>query len=159
MKPEVKAEIVTDINFGDRLLFARFEQPMFIDQRFVGFIPKEEKLNVKLCHALMNSLLGLFYIEAMGTGRGDGALDLSKNKFEDDFMIINPEIINQKDREKILRLFRIIEVRASLPIMQELERADRKEFDTVVLESVGLLAYAEKIKESLLTIYKIRKSI
>ena len=107
----------------------------------------------------MNSLISLFYIEAMGTGRGEGALDLSKDKIEADLRIINPSLITKENRDKILKLFKKLETRGILPIKQELEQEDRINFDNAVLEAIGCLQFKEQIKNSLLTLYKIRVTV
>ena len=135
------------------------KKPTFVNQRLVRFTPKTEFVDVKLCHALMNSLIGLYYIEAMGTGRGEGALDLSKNKIENGLKIINPTLISIPDRAKILSLFEALESRDILPIKDELEKEDRALFDKAVLEAVGYLEYKDKIKNSLLVLYNIRSSV
>jgi hypothetical protein len=159
MLPKTMAEMVTSINFGDRLYFARFEQPTFVNQRLVRFSKKSEDVDYKLCHALMNSLIGLFYIEAMGTGRGGGVLDLSKDKIEDDLMIINPQLITNENRAKILTLFEKLEKRQVLSIKEELEQEDRMAFDKVVLDAIGCLAYMEQIKNALLNLYELRIAV
>lgn len=159
MLPSTMAEMVTSINFGDRLFFARFQRPTFVNQRLVGFKPKSEDVDVRLCHALMNSLVSLFYIEAMGTGRGEGALDLSKNKIENDLKIINPQLIGNENKTKILRLFEILEERDIGTIEEELEKEDRINFDNAVLEAIGCLHLREQIKNSLLNLYKIRIAV
>ena len=159
MLPTTIAEIVTSINFGDRLFFARFKESSFVNQRLIRFSRKSEEVDDRLCHALMNSLISLFYIEAMGTGRGEGVLDLSKNKIESSLRIINPELINKKDREKILKLFEKIETRELLPIKEELKQKDRIDFDDAVLDAIDCLSYKEQIKNSLLMLYKIRVSV
>lgn len=159
MLPATMAEIVTSINFGDRLYFARFKEPTFVNQRLVGFTRKSEEVDYKLCHALMNSLIVLFYIEAMGTGRGEGALDLSKDKIEDDLRIINPSLISKENREIILNLFEKLETRKILRIEDELEQADRNAFDDAVLNAIGCFEYKGRIKNALLTLYKIRVAV
>lgn len=159
MLPATMAEIVTSINFGDRLFFARFQKSTFVNQRLVRFSRKSETVDDKLCHALMNSLVSLFYIEAMGTGRGEGALDLSKDKIEADLRIINPALITKENREIILKLFEKLEAREILPIKQELEQEDRINFDNAVLNAIGCLAYKEQIKSALLTLYGIRVAV
>lgn len=159
MLPITMAEIVTGINFGDRLFFARFDEPTFVNQRLVRFSKKTTSIDVNLCHALMNCMLSLFYIEAMGTGRGEGALDLSKDKIENDLHIINPGLISDENKEKILTLFNKLEQRNIFPIQKELEQEDRNNFDNAVLEAIGCLSYKERIKKALLTIYKIRVTV
>lgn len=158
MLPTTMAEIVTNINFGDRLYFARFEEPTFVNQRLVRFTRKSDDVDYELCHALMNSLIGLFYIEAMGIGRGDDALDLSSNKFENDLRIINPILISSEDRSIILSLFASLEERKILKIEEELERADRNAFDDAVLNAIGCTEYKDRIKDALLMLYRIRKT-
>lgn len=159
MLPKTMGEMVTSIGFGDRLFFARFEEPTFVNQRLIRFTRKEENVDIKLCHALMNSILGLFYIEAMGTGRGEGALDLSADKINNDLHIINPALISVEDREKILTLFSKLEARNILPVTQELEQQDRIDFDNAVLKSIGCEAFRNRIKDALLTLYKIRVTV
>ena len=159
MLPSTMAEIVTSINFGDRLYFARFKEPTFVNQRLVRLSKKSDSTDEKLCHALMNSLISLFYIEAMGIGRGEGALDLSKDKIENDLRIINPSLISGADREKILELFEKLETRKILSIKDELEQADRIAFDNAVLNAVNCLEYKDRIKEALLALYEIRIAV
>lgn len=159
MLPTTMAEMVTSINFGDRLFFARFDEPTFVNQRLVRFSKKSKAVDDKLCHALLNSLISLFYIEAMGTGRGEGALDLSKDKIEDGLCIIDPNLINDEDRDQILTLFAKLETRKILNINKELEQEDRKEFDDAVLKAIGCLQYKDRIKSALLALYKIRTTV
>jgi hypothetical protein len=159
MLPATMAEIVTSINFGDRLFFARFEEPSFVNQRLVRFSQKSKEVDVELCHALMNSLISLFYLEAMGTGRGEGALDLSKDKIENDLRIVSPSLISKKDREKIISLFEKLKIRKILPIQDELEQEDRIKFDEAVLSAIGCVQFKERIRTALLTLYKIRTTV
>ncbi len=159
MLPSTLGEMVASVNFGDRLFFARFNEPTFVNQRLVRFTSKTQFVDIKLCHALMNSVVGLFYIEAMGTGRGEGALDLSKDKIEDDLRIVNPNLISDADKVKILELFEKLETREILSITKELDQADRIEFDNAVLDAIGCIDYGDKIKQALLNLYKIRTAV
>lgn len=159
MLPATMAEIVTAVNFGDRLYFARFNESTFVNQRLVRFSRKTENVDFKLCHALMNSLISLFYIEAMGTGRGEGALDLSKDKIEDGLRIVNPSLITTEKRTQILALFERLEARDILPITDELKSSDRNDFDDAVLDAVGCLPYKDQIKKALLRLYQIRTAV
>ncbi len=159
MLPSTLGEMVASVNFGDRLFFARFEKPTFVNQRLVRFTSKSQSVDIKLCHALINSIVGLFYIEAMGTGRGEGALDLSKDKIENDLRIINPDLISDTNKTKILKLFEKLETREIQSITEELNREDRIEFDNAVLNALGCLEYRDQIKQSLLNLYKIRTTI
>ena len=71
--------LITGLNPDKRLFFAKFTEPTCINQRLIGFIPKVENLDINLCHALLNSIVGMFYIEATGFGRGAGALEYRKS--------------------------------------------------------------------------------
>lgn len=159
MLPQTMGEMVTSINFGDRLFFARFDEPTFVNQRLVRFTRKTASVDTRLCHALLNSILGMFYIEAMGTGRGEGALDLSKDKIENDLRIINPDLISTENKESILKLFSTLEQREILPLEKELIQEDRIAFDDAVLSSIGFSDHRNEIKEALLSLYRIRTSV
>lgn len=159
MKPDTMGEIVTSINFGDRLFFAKFNEPTFVNQRLVRFTRKNDRTDLDLCHALLNSTLGMFFIEAFGIGRGEGALDLSKDKFENDLPILNPTIFSEDAKNKILRSFEVMKQRAIKNIEDELLQKDREDLDTSILEAIGMLTQKDKIKSSLLDLYRIRSSV
>jgi hypothetical protein len=159
MKPDTMAEIVTNINFGDRLYFARFQGPTFVNQRLVRFTRKDKNTDIELTHAILNSTLGLFYLEAMGTGRGEGALDLSAEKIKKDLRIINPAMYSKKDRENILAKLKVLVDRGIRNIEEDLNSSERKELDQAILKPLGLDCLIEDIKNSLKALYKIRSSV
>ncbi|OGD68111.1 hypothetical protein A2996_00855 [Candidatus Campbellbacteria bacterium RIFCSPLOWO2_01_FULL_34_15] len=159
MKPNTMADIVTNINFGSRLFFARFNEPTFVNQRLVRFTKKNDEVDIKLSHALLNSTLGLFYLEAMGIGRGEGALDLSSDKLKNDLKILNPELYSQEQKDLIKEKFISLENRNILDLENEVAKEDRKELDKAVLEPLGLLNYRDDIKKSLMDLYRIRMSV
>ncbi len=150
-----KALIITGLNPNKRLFFARFENPTCINQRLIGFYPRSNDVNVKLCHALLNSIIGMFYIEATGFGRGLGALDLSKDKIETSFML-NPSLISKEQENEILKAFEPLLKRKILTVQEELKQDDRKIFDKIVLKSYGLESFYERIKNCLLEMVSIR---
>lgn len=63
------ADLVASINYGDRLFIAKLKERSFVNQRLARFTKKTEIVDVDLCHALLNSALGMFFIEALGFGR------------------------------------------------------------------------------------------
>ncbi len=158
-----KFTLITSLNPDKRLFFAKFNEPTCINQRLIGFMPKEEYLNlnpnvdIDICHALLNSIVGMFYIEASGFGRGAGALDLSKDKFADSFML-NPSLLSDIQRNEILEAFAPLLKRKILPVSQELEQLDRQHFDSIVLKAYGMENLYEDIKESLLSMMNVRLS-
>lgn len=159
MKPDTMAEIVTSINFGDRLYFARFKEPTFVNQRLVRFTKKSAETNIALIHAILNSTLGLFYLEAMGIGRGEGALDLSAEKIKRDLRTIDPSIYNDENRKNILDKFNALEERGIRNVMDEIASPERDALDRAILEPIGLSELQEDMKNSLEALYKIRASV
>lgn len=149
------ADLVTSMNFGDRLFFAKLTKRSFVNQRLIRFT-KKDGTDVELTHALLNSILGLFYLEALGFGRGEGALDLSSDQLKNNLFMLNPDLIKDDEKSKILKSFQPLLNRTILPLQGELKEKDRIAFDKQVLSSFGLLEYYDKIKESLLGLYNIR---
>ena len=88
-----EAEIFTMMNPDNRMFYAKFRQPTFINQRLIGLRRKRKTDNLDLIHALLNSILSLFYIEAVGFGRGLGVLDINKESISRCYML-NPELLS-----------------------------------------------------------------
>lgn len=153
-----KATIITGMNPDKRLFFARFKEPSCINQRLIGFKPKNPNLDIDICHALLNSIAGMFYIEAIGFERGQGALDLSKDKVEDSF-ILNPNLLSNKQKKDILVAFGSLLKRKILPVEQELQQVDRYNFDIAVLKAYGMESIYSEIKDCLLAMMKVRLGV
>ena len=105
--------------------------------------------------SLEPSIIGIFFIEASGFGRGDGVLDLSKDKLEKSFML-NPDILSDKSKNNILKAFSVLKKRKILPIEQELKMPDRIKFDNEVLKAYNICGLYGKIKNSLLEMVATR---
>ncbi len=159
MKPNTQADMVLGMNLGDRIFVAIMKKRGFVDQRLMRLTKKEEDLDLHLCHALLNSLLGLYMIEASGFGRGLGALDLQPTKLRKGLYILNPVLLSKKDKTKIKKLFQPLKERKVFSLPDELSSSDRLKFDRAVLEAFGLSDSYQKIKKSLLELYNIRKSV
>lgn len=147
------------INPDERLFFSKAPYPVFFDQRLTGLKRKSKKYNLDVLMALMNSIVGLYFIEAIGFGRGLGVLDLNKNKVEKNFKILNPDYITENGQKTIMDLYKKIEIRDVRPLLEELQMKDREEFDKAVLQEFGIEEYYDVIKESLIQIFKIRKAV
>ncbi|MDU1349261.1 N-6 DNA methylase [uncultured Clostridium sp.] len=147
------------INPDERLFFSKAPYPVFFDQRLTGLVRKDKDNDLTILVAMLNSILGVFYIEAIGFGRGLGVLDLNKTKVEERFRILNPELISEENKEQIIDLYKKLESRGVKPIKEELEQVDRINFDKAVLKAFGLEEYYNKIKTSLLQLFNIRKSV
>ncbi len=158
MDDSTKADFVTALNPDKRLFVARFEERTFVDQRFTRMLLKREDDSSELIHALLNSVYGMFAIEAIGFGRGEGVLDASSTKLKKMYMI-NPEAISKQDAEEIIALFSQIKTRNVLDTEEELKDEKREAFDRKVLQAVGWETLYEPIKKSLLSMQHTRHAI
>lgn len=113
---------------------------------------------MEIYHALMNSVLGLFYIEAIGFGRGLGVLDTNSTNFKK-VRVLDPKLINTIQRSHILELFGVLLQRDMLPVRQEVYMADRIAFDKYIFEVYGIADYYEPVKESLISMQKVRFAV
>ena len=119
---------------------------------------KSEKSDSKLLHAVLNSIYGMFAIEAIGFGRGLGVLDASSTRLKNMYMI-DIDQISQQDADEIIRLFGKIKNREVMDVEDELKDPARREFDNKVLQSIGARDLYDKIKESLLSLQHTRHCI
>ncbi|MFI3202665.1 MAG: hypothetical protein R3Y54_14305, partial [Eubacteriales bacterium] len=158
MQDTSTAEIVTMMNPDKRLFFAKFSSPTFINQRLIGFRQNTDYTDIELSHALLNSIIGMFYIEAVGFGRGLGVLDINKASISKSFML-NPNNVSQKDRDNIIAKFASLINREIMSTEEELDATDRIEFDNAVLSAFGIESYYGKIKHSLLSMQQARRSV
>lgn len=157
MRDDNVAHLVTTMNPDTRLFYARFNEPSFINQRLIGLRLKDNYHDIELYHALLNSILGMYYIEAVGFGRGLGALDINSDSIKSSF-ILNPNLISAEDKVKILEKFSILSSRMVEATSIELTKADRDDFDNAVLSAFGISGLHNRIKEALLSMQKMRLS-
>lgn len=158
MDDATKADFVTALNPDKRLFVAKFEEKTFVDQRFTRMLVKDINVSVDLLHALLNSLYGMFAIEAVGFGRGLGVLDVSSSKLKKIYMI-NPELISSEDEKEIVRLFKKIKNRDVMDTEEELEDDDRERFDRKVLSAIGHEELYGLIKNALLSMQHTRHTV
>lgn len=149
------AEIFTMMNPDQRLFFAKFENPSFVNQRLIGLTHKAAYHDAELNHALLNSMLTMFYIEASGFGRGLGVLDVNKDSISKCYML-NPKLVNASDRQKILTAFEKVKARKIMKVSEELNDESRLAFEHEVLRSFGIDEYFDMIKSSLLSMQEAR---
>jgi len=159
MSSSAVADIALSMNPDERLFFMRLEERGFVNQRLIRFTLKDENEDIILLSALLNSILGIFYIEALGFGRGLEALDIRAKKYKEKFYILEPDLLDTEQKNKIKELYNLLEKREVLGIIDELEKDDRISLDKEILNAFGLIEYYPKIKKSLIEIYNIRKSV
>jgi len=153
-----RADLVTSENPDKRLFIAELNESVIVDQRLIAMKYKDSVANKELVFALLNSIYGMFAIEANGFGRGQGVLDISKTGFQK-ICMINPELISKEDAAEIIALFSKIKNRNVMEIEDELMNADRQAFDKKVLQSIGHEELYDCIKESLLSMQHTRHCV
>lgn len=158
MDDGTKADFVTALNPNKRLFVAKFEESTFVDQRFTRLLKKDETIDLDLIHALLNSVYGMFAIEAIGFGRGLGVLDASSSNFKK-IAMIDPSQIKQEDADRIKELFERIKNRPVYNTEEELMDKNREDFDRKVLQVIGKEHLYEKIKNSLLSMQRTRLTV
>jgi methylase of polypeptide subunit release factors len=152
------AEVFTGMNPDQRFFFAKFDTPSFVNQRLIGLTHKEAYPDEELNHALLNSMLTMFYIEASGFGRGLGVLDINKDKIAKCYML-NPKLISRENRDKIVKAFEKLKARPIMRVADELSDETRIAFEHTVLKSFGLDNYFDKITSSLLSMIETRTTV
>lgn len=157
MKSNSMNDIAMSVNYGSRLHTIFMENRVFLNQRLIGFQSLPDT-NVELCHALMSSTIGLFCIEGIGSGRGMGVLNLSKDHVERYYHILDPSILSFEEADILIEKFRKLKVRDVLDLPDELEQNDRIEFDQCVLQLYKIAVPLEQIYSSLLTLFSMRQA-
>jgi hypothetical protein len=158
MDDGAKADFVTALNPDRRLFVSKFLVSTFVDQRFTRMLIKDDSISKELLHALLNSVFGMFAMEAIGFGRGLGVLDASSTKLKKMYMI-DPGRISRADEEMIVKLFDRIKDRNVMDTEDELNDPDRKEFDHKVLRAIGHEDLYESIVKSLLSMQFTRHAV
>jgi hypothetical protein len=159
MKPDSIANLAVSMNPGDRLFFMRLSPPAFVNQRLIRFVAKSTAVDVDLCHAVLCSMMGCFFLEALGFGRGLGALDINATKVAKHMLMLDPEKVSPSGRKTILDKFEILKKRDVLAIEKELAKRDRMAFEKAIFRSYGLQVIMSKVKTSLLNLYRLRTAV
>lgn len=157
MGTDALANLVMPLNFGNRLFVSRLIPSAFVNQRLIRF-NAYDGVNIDLCHALLNCTISLFMIEGMGFGRGQGVLDLSKDRIEDFMHILNPTHLDAAQTERIITAFAPLMQRDIMQVADELEMSDRQHFDEVVVEAFSLNVTRDQVYDSLLKLVEIRQT-
>ncbi len=157
MRSETVADLAASMNYDRRLFILRLAPRAFVNQRLIRFTIKPGTgVNLALSHALLCSLMGSFYIEALGFGRGLGVLDLSASKVAKQMRLLNPLSLSPYDGKEILEAFKPLLRRDILHFDKEMRRKDRLLFEDTVLKSFGLADLRHHIVETVLRLHSIR---
>ncbi|MEI6645135.1 MAG: N-6 DNA methylase [bacterium] len=156
MRRDTTAHLAVSMNPDKRLFFMRLNPAAFVNQRLIRLTAKNNEVDIDLCHALLSSLLGCFYLEALGFGRGLGVLDLNASKIARQIQILNPSIVTETNRQSILKAFKVLTLREVLPFEREMQSEDRMGFEQIVFESFGLTSIFPAVQKSVMELHFIR---
>ena len=155
MSASTLADIVISMNPDKKLCFFRFKERSFVDQRLVRFSAKS-KHDIGVYHALLNSAIGMFLLEAIGFGRGEGVLDLNTTKIQKTMHMLDINFLDKADKDEIIRSFLPLLNRDVMNLDEELKQPDRIEFDKKILKIFEINLNVETIYDSLLKLQYIR---
>ena len=157
MRPDTVADLAVSMNPDRRLFIIRLVPRSFVNQRLIRFTLKQDSnVDIELCHALLCSLMGSFYLEALGFGRGLGVLDLNATKIAGQLRMLNPNLISTESRTSILSSFRNLFTRDVLSFHEEIQCEDRINFENSVLLAFGLEELSPIIANTVWRLQKIR---
>ncbi len=159
MNPNELADFVVSVNPDKRLCVHRLGKRAFVNQRLIRFSSRQTRdSNSALHHALLNTAIGMFLIEALGFGRGLGALDLNASKLSAKLHMLNPALLSDEAAKKILKAFAPLLKREPRDLDIELKQTDRQHFDAVVLAAYSVKHLQAPIYASLVAVYNIRQT-
>lgn len=157
MRTEAMADLVASVNPDERLFIARMARRGFVDQRLIRFTAREE-VDVGLLHALLNSVAGMLYLEAIGFGRGESVLDLSATRLAERLHVLDPRQLSPSGAKGVRDAFEPLRTRDVRPLREELAAPDRISFDEVVLSAFGIGVPRQTVAAALLELFGIRKA-
>ena len=147
----VLSNIFVSKGINDRYFFAISDQPLISNNRLYNIYPHDAN-NSKLISSILNSSIEFLFLEIESrVNLGDGLIDNGKEAIEELLFLDPSKTISLKSFNNILK-------RDVLSIFKEVKQKDRKEFDTKILEAMGLDAkiYLPKIYNGLCEIVKER---
>ncbi|MGQ4006437.1 N-6 DNA methylase [Francisellaceae bacterium CB300] len=150
------ADLVASMNFDKRIFIAKLDTRSFVDQRLTRFTAIDHNIDIELAHALLNSILGVFFIESLGFGRGLGALDLSSTRMNKYLKILDPSLLSDDQIKDIKYRFSLFKSRDIEDIREELSHQIRKYFDIAILTYYNIEHLYENIKNSFLFLFNLR---
>ena len=129
-----------------------------VSQRFIP-VRVAGELDKDFAHALLNSSVTYLWQEITGFPKGLGALDRNATSLKKYLRIPDPSLIEDAGRSRILQAFSVLADRTPLPIYQELEQDDRREFDQAVLDCLGLGDKRDDLYQLILGLVASRRSV
>jgi hypothetical protein len=156
----LRPNFALSINAGRRLAVYSLPERNPVDQRFTPMTLLSEPDDLVLWHAILNCSVSLYWIEAMGFGRGLGALDLNKDKVRDCFFVLNPAFLDEAGRNAVKEAFAQLLLRDIQNVPEEIASPERRALDDAAERGFGLqLGTIEKARNSLLELFLIRNAV
>ena len=156
------ADFILPLNPDTRLYIVRSKSKIAMNQRLICLCLKRKysDKDVNFIHALLNSTMSMLMIEMLGFGRGLGVLDITPTKISSGFWIPDIELFTEKARDKIIEAFQPLLKREVMAVPEEIQAADRKNLDRIILNEMGMDSkFSTIIYKSLSIIYNIRKNV
>lgn len=158
MKTDEIVDICTMMNPDNRMFYAKFMTPTFVNQRLIGLRRRKPDDDLDLLLALLNTSLSILFIEAAGFGRGLGALDINKDSLAKCYML-NPALLSEEQKERIKTAFNALKQRGVVDVEQDLADPIRREFDMTVLNAYGIGEYYDTIVADIKAMRHVRKTV
>lgn len=154
------ADFTTSINPSRRFFWSKFDFPTVVNQRVTAFRLKPSfKSEKTLIHALLNTVVSLFFLMSSGFGRGLGVTDLNKESIIQ-INFLNPDILSKDARDRILEAWKTVGCKEIQEIYQQLEDPDWIEFNKIVLREYNIPeSVYELIKLSILGLLNRRLNV
>ena len=149
--------LFTGMNPEQRIFYGLLDKPARIDQRAIGFLPKEG-VNLELYQALLNSIIGVFYTEAIGFPKGLGALDNCAQNVKKMY-ILDSKNLSEVQIQSILLAFKPLLEREIKTTIDEYQQSDRLAFEKVVAECFGYEKYFDDIVNCVIEMQRVRLSV
>lgn len=156
MSATTKADMAVSMNPGERLFFMRMSEPTFVNQRLIRLTKKDESVDIELCHALLCSFVGNFFLEALGFGRGEGVLDLNATKLKDSLQMLNPRLLSNGRAKAVKKAFAKLAARPVKRFEEECCSKDRLNFEHAVLKAYGCESLYEHMLTAVTTLHRLR---
>lgn len=158
MSASTKADMAVSMNPGERLFFMRMREPTFVNQRLIRFTKRNKTTDLELCHALLCSMVGCFFLEALGFGRGEGVLDLSATKLRENLLMLDPRQLSKSQVSAIKKAFAKMLSRPVKNFEEECRSKDRLAFERVILKAYSCESLYETILAAVKTLHRLRQA-
>lgn len=157
MGTDEQADLIVSVNPYERMFVARLAQRSFADQRVAAILLPDARLGqLPLVHALLNTSLTLCGMEGLGFARAEGVLDVTVTTLQRRLRVFDPDLLSPVAAEEVVAAFAPLLARDVLPLVEELERADRRAFDEVVFEAFGVGHLLDPVRSTMERLHRSR---